>query len=75
MHGKDASNRGEATGNNQPAGQKDKRAVLHKCQHNDSNGDNYNGNNDSANNDDDVIYVGSGGQHRRLMPTAMEWMR
>ena len=35
--GNDASNSGKATGNNQPAQQKDKRGAQHKCQHNDSN--------------------------------------
>ncbi len=34
---KDASDRGEATGNNQPACQKDKRAAQHKCQRDDNN--------------------------------------
>ncbi len=36
-YGKDASNRGKATGNNQPAQQKDKRAVQHGHQFNDIN--------------------------------------
>jgi hypothetical protein len=64
----------QATGNNQPAQQKGNRAVQHKCQHNDSNGGNDNGDGDSGDNDNEYNYVGSGGQHRRLIATAMEWM-
>jgi hypothetical protein len=73
--GKDASNRGEATGNNQPAQQKDKRVVQHERQRNDSNGDNDNGDGDRGNNKDNGNNVGSGGQHCRLTLMAMEWMR
>jgi hypothetical protein len=36
MRGKDSSDRGEATGNNQPAQQKDEMATQHECQRNDS---------------------------------------
>jgi hypothetical protein len=49
--------------------------AQHECQHNDSNGDNNNANCDSGDNDNNANYVGSGGQHRRLTATAMEWMR
>ncbi len=63
MHGKDASNRGEATGNNQPTQQKDERVVQHERQRNDSNGDNDNGDGDRGNNEDNGNNVGSGGQH------------
>jgi hypothetical protein len=35
--GKDASDGGNATGNNQPVQQKDKRAAQHKCQRNNKN--------------------------------------
>jgi hypothetical protein len=66
MGGEDASDRGKATGNNQPAQQKDTRAVQHERQRNDSNGDNDNGNNDHADNNDNDNYAGSGGQHREI---------
>jgi hypothetical protein len=41
-HDKDASNRGKATGNNQPVQQKDERVAQHECQCNNSTGDNDN---------------------------------
>jgi hypothetical protein len=44
MCGKDASKRGKATGNNQPARQKNKRVAKYKHQRNNSNGDNDKGN-------------------------------
>jgi hypothetical protein len=53
MLGKDASNRGEATGNNQPAQQKDERAAQRERQCNDSNGYDDIGNDDCADNNDD----------------------
>jgi hypothetical protein len=49
--------------------------VQHECQHNDRNGDNDNGDCDSGNNNDNNNYVGSSGQHQRLMATVMESMR
>jgi hypothetical protein len=52
--------------------QKDKRAVQHKHQRYDSNGDDDNSDCDSSNNDDDDNYVSSGGQHWRLTAMAME---
>jgi hypothetical protein len=61
--GKDASNRGKATGNNQPVQQKDKRVAQQERQCNDSNGDDYNRDGDSGNNNNNNNYVGSGSQH------------
>ncbi len=52
MHSKDASNRGKATGNNQPARQKDKRAAQHERQSNNSNGYDDIGDDDHADNND-----------------------
>ncbi len=43
----------QATGNNQPARQKDERAAQNKHQHNNSKGDNNNSNGDSGNNNND----------------------
>jgi hypothetical protein len=54
MHIEDASDKGKVTDNNQLAGQKDKRAMQHKRQRNDSNRDNDNGNGDSSDNKNDI---------------------
>jgi hypothetical protein len=53
MRGKDASNRGKATGKTQLARRKDKRAAQHECQRNHSIGYDDIGNNDRADNNDD----------------------
>jgi hypothetical protein len=50
----------QATGNKQPAQQKDKRVAQHKCQRNDSNGEDDNCDCDCGNNDNDN-YNGSDG--------------
>ncbi len=65
MRGEDARDRGKAIGNNQPARQKDERVVQHKCQCNDSNGEDDNGDDDRTDNNDDNNYVG-GCQHREI---------
>jgi hypothetical protein len=53
----------QATGNNQPAGQRDERVAQHERQRNDSNGDDDNGDGDSGDNNDNDHYAGSGEQH------------
>ncbi len=66
----------QATGNNQPAQQKEKRVVQHKCQHNNSNRVNDSRDCDSSNNDNnDGNYVDGSSQHQRLMAMVMKWMR
>ena len=66
MHGKDASGRGKATGNNQPVQIKDERVAQHECQHNNSNGDSAIADDDHTDNNDKDNYIGSGGQHQEI---------